>query len=261
MIVLLGSLALLFLALVVRRVHGRGVFDARRAQTDNVLRHVPLEGLTLSGDILERFALRGSHQGLELVCESHTFMKRPGRHDESEWCYRVAFRAPLEDMLVCGTSQVDAFMGPVPAVRPTRSGAPEFDGRYSVFVTPSDAVRDADFRTSPAAAALPWARPVVLRQFLDLGPTYFRAKDGRCELVGRPLHAGEVGATLALCVNLARASLGNAPLEAPPVQPRAPRITTLVPGGAVAGVGECSGAIRGRSSDIPARRPRSGASV
>jgi hypothetical protein len=224
MMLLALTIAALLLTVAVRLVHAREVETTLESERQRRMSFLQEEGLTLQGDLLRFFELQGPYQGHDVEFVSRVFLRFPGTSDGSHYCYRARFRAPLQDMFVCQASWTDTMMGPIPAVPRTRTGDPKFDETYSVFIAPQTGLVEADFRTSPPAALLSWARPTVLDQLLQLQPAYLRVKDGECEVVGPPQfdhrtaqeQARAAGAIVALCTNIARAAKGAAAVEALP---------------------------------------------
>jgi len=185
--------------------------------------------MTLSGNVLGTFQLQGTFHDVEMSLNSRTVTKLPGPSNEQRPSGKIEFNAPIPDLVVCATSEVDAVMGPIPSISRNRTGNTQFDSAYAVFVAPGAESIVATFRTSPAGEVLAWAKPEVLNQCIDLKLLWFRAQGGRCELVRPPMGPGAAHATLTLCANLARSAGGRALVEMPAETPVEPSLVELVP--------------------------------
>src|SRR5258708_11296195 len=108
-----------------------------RAATARVRQRSSATGLTLSGDLLGTYTLRGRADGVDVVVENGASKRLPGvRGDDEERAVGVVcVGTRLVDQIVCEATKVDAVMGPLPAVPRVSTGAGMFDARYATFIT------------------------------------------------------------------------------------------------------------------------------
>lgn len=164
------------------------------------------DGLTLEGDPLGSFALRGKTGAIDVSLQNNVLVKRPGQAKETRLSAIVKVDAPLPDLVVCRTEDADDVMGLLPSVPRARTGDARFDSKYSTFVSEVPSDSGIGFRSAPGSTALVWAKPQVLSQMLGLEMSSLRARDGRCEVVFEPIRPWDAGAALALGANLARSA-------------------------------------------------------
>jgi hypothetical protein len=120
-----------------------------------------LEGteLSLDGDPLGTFRLRGRSSGVDLVLENAAVGARPEPSDDSVVVCTLRVVVPLGDMVVCRASDIDRTMGALPSAERARTGHAGFDARYAVFVSRAQ----SEYRGAAPPEAGPWAAPAALK--------------------------------------------------------------------------------------------------
>lgn len=199
------GLALMAVAVVLSLLLQRSERSARgRAEA---LARGTLEetGLSLSGDPLGTFTLRGRSSGVDLVLENGAIEKRPGPSDESSVVCMVRVAVPIADMVVCRASEIDRTMGPLPSAERVRTGHAGFDARYAVFIGRAQ----SHYRGVDPSVAGPWAAPATLDRLMDLGLEWLRVRDGNAEIALSRLSDEDVARAIAVGANVARASRGE----------------------------------------------------
>lgn len=198
-------------------------------------------GLTLVGDPLGAFTLRGRSSGVDLVLENATDAPRPGRSGESSRVCMVRVDVPLADMVVCRASEVDLTMGPLPSVERARTGHAKFDEQYAVFIGRAQ----SEYRGGAPSVVGPWGASATLERLMDLGLQWMRVRDGKAEIAVCPLSVEDVARGLAVSANVARASRGEPLVDvragflAP--QPWLPVASLALPWGLAIGLGVFAG--------------------
>lgn len=228
----LASLLVLFaLAVGVRVLHARAVNAEREVQRKRLTAHLRLAetGMELHGDVLENYELRGSVDGIQVSLKRCANLKMPGSSTETKPYGLVEVDAAMPDLILCKIGDVDAVMGPIPAVSRTLTGDTELDARYALFIAAPTGEIGSSFRTAQGADRLSWAKPAVLRQCVAQDVCWLRARDGRCELVLHCIRAEHAYVAFMLGVNLARAAAGRPLLEMPPTPAVEPRVDELLP--------------------------------
>lgn len=238
------SLGMIAVATRVRVSHSRRVEAAIAAQRKHLIDDLErATGLTVHGDILGAFSLRGTLHGVDFSLANSELTTLPGPSSELRSCALVELRAAIPDMVVCTLGDVDAVMGAIPSVPRTPTGDTMFDSVYAVFAAPPTGEATGDFRTSPAADALAWAKPEVLRQWLAQGILWFRARGGACQMAGAPTGPKRAHQILTVAANVSRAVAGQPLVEMPEALPSEMRVQKLMPIVTIAFVGTAAGVL------------------
>jgi hypothetical protein len=185
----------MLLAAILWSIVLTAVVTARnRAAAARVEERLSATGLTLSGDPLGTYTLRGQTGGVDVVVENGASKPPPGaRGDDAErtvGLVRVGTR--LVDQIVCESTKVDAVMGPLPAVPRVSTGAGMFDARYAAFVT-----------AGAPDGAIAWADPSTLGTMVTLSLVWMRVQAGQCEVAFEPLASQDVPRAIAVGVRFA----------------------------------------------------------
>lgn len=230
MIWLVVSLLMVAVGTWVRIFHTRRVDTAIAAQRRHLIDDLEREtGMTVEGDVLEAFTIRGALQGIEFSLENNAATKVPGPSSEQRSCALVELGAAIPDMVVCSLGDVDAVMGPIPSVPRTLTGDTTFDAAYAIFTATPTGEAPGGFRTTQAADALAWAKPDVLRQCIALGMLWFRVRGARGQLAAPPTNCKRAHQILTLAVNIALAAAGRPIVEMPVGLPTERRVQGVAP--------------------------------
>jgi len=204
----------MLLAAILWSIVLSAIVSARnRAAAARVLERLRATGLTLTGNPLGAYTLSGRAGGVDVLVVNDASMRPPGsREDEAEHTVglvRVGTRLP--DQIVCESRNVDAVMGPLPAVPRVSTGAGMFDARYATFVA-----------AGAPDGAVAWADPSTLATMMALSLLWMRVQAGRCEVAFEPVASQDVPRAIAVGVRFA----GGPPVPGDAhgaASPRAPR--------------------------------------
>lgn len=169
--------------------------------------------LTVAGDPLGAFLLRGKVEGVDISLECQTSVKRPGQGaSEGGYLFASVVRlpVPLPDLIVCRSAEVDGIMGPLPSAPRARTGHAPFDTAFSVYLSPTLAGGQAgDFLTSKATS-LAWAHPRLLERMTEMELHWIRIQHGEAQLVFPPTNSAGAERISTLGVAFGRAARGEA---------------------------------------------------
>jgi hypothetical protein len=206
---LLISAILLALAWVLTIVLRRSANAASRNAEAAAVNELANTGLSLSGNVLGTFELRGPMRGVDVELTNLTTQKKPGASEESVTACVVRVELPLADQIVCKTSEIDLIMGPLPTAPRVRCDYANFDAAYAIFVIPTNEVSEGSYRSHAEMSAAPWAQPQLLDRLLELDLLWLRVRERRAEFVFPPLALVDVDRAARLVSAVALTSHGK----------------------------------------------------
>lgn len=171
-------------------------------------------GISVTGVPFDNYKLNGDIHGVSLQFASDVNSDLPNGTTEPLRLSQVKFAAPIPDLVLCRTADIDRIMGMLPHVAKTSTTNADFDCQYGLFVTALVEPTACDFRSAPANAALRWATSEVLQRMLDLKVVSMRVKEGQCELNVERVHLGQVDALLCLASDVGSLVQQRQPVKA-----------------------------------------------